>query len=106
MLFRSLGAAFAVVASDLLIQFGVLGLIVIRQTLQRPLLHVAFLVLLMAFTTLGGWSLGELIRGFVNVGNPVRLVIECTLWGVVMACLAAPLTSKALRDRLSAAIPR
>src|SRR5438552_1299686 len=58
-----LGAAFAVVASDLLIQFGVLGLIVIRQTLQRPLLHVAFLVLLMAFTTLGGWSLGELIRG-------------------------------------------
>ena len=38
-----LGAAIAVVASDLLIQFGLLGLIIIGQTLQRPLRHVAFL---------------------------------------------------------------
>ena len=37
------GAAIAVVASDLLIQFGLLGLIIIRQTLQHPLRHVAFL---------------------------------------------------------------
>jgi hypothetical protein len=31
-----LGAAIAVVASDLLIQFGLLGVIIITQTLQRP----------------------------------------------------------------------
>ena len=31
-----LGAAIAVVASDLLIQFGLLGIIIIGQTLQRP----------------------------------------------------------------------
>ena len=43
-----LGAAVAVVASDLLIQFGLLGLIIIGQTLQRPLRHVVFLATLMA----------------------------------------------------------
>ena len=38
-----LGAAIAIVASDLLVQFGVLGLIIMRQTLQHPLRHIAFL---------------------------------------------------------------
>ena len=37
-----LGAAIAVVASELLIQFGVLGRIIIRQTLQHPLRHLCF----------------------------------------------------------------
>ena len=36
-----LGAAIAIVASDLLIQFGVLAIVIIRQTLQHPLRHVA-----------------------------------------------------------------
>ena len=36
-----LGAAIAVIASDLLIQFGLLGIIILRQTLQRPFAHVA-----------------------------------------------------------------
>src|SRR3984957_12818808 len=46
-----LGAAVAVVASDLLIQFGLLGLIIIGQTLQRPVRHIDFLSSLMAFVT-------------------------------------------------------
>ena len=39
-----LGAAIAVVASELLVQFGVLGRNIIRQTLQHPLRHIAVAV--------------------------------------------------------------
>jgi O-antigen/teichoic acid export membrane protein len=54
-----LGAAIAIVASDLLVQFGLLGTTIIRQTLRRPLRHVAFLAVVMAVVTLGGCGLGR-----------------------------------------------
>jgi O-antigen/teichoic acid export membrane protein len=101
-----LGAAIAIVASDLLIQFGLLGLIIIRQTLQQPLRHVAFLAAVMAVVTSGGWGLGAVIRATVPGAGLMRFALECTLWIGVVALVASPLLSRDLRDRLIAAIPR
>ena len=60
-----LGAAIAIVASDLLVQFGLLGAIIIGQTLRQPFRHVAFLAAVMTVVTLGGWGLGTVIRSWV-----------------------------------------
>ena len=57
-----LGAAIAIVASDLLVQFGLLTLVIMSQTLKHPLPHVVFLAAVMIAITLGGWALGMAIR--------------------------------------------
>ena len=101
-----LGAAIAVVASDLLVQFGLLALIVIRQTLQQPARHVAFLAALMVVVTLFGWGLGTVIRSAVPWSGLTRLVFECTLWLAAVALIASPLASKHIRARLSDVIPQ
>jgi hypothetical protein len=101
-----LGAAIAIVASDLLVQFGLLGAIIIRQTLRQPLRHVVFLAAIMTVVTLGGWGLGTLIRSRVPWMGLTGFAVECALWLVVVALVASPLLSRDLRDRLIAAIPR
>jgi O-antigen/teichoic acid export membrane protein len=101
-----LGAALAIVASDLLVQFGLLTIVIIRQTLQTPLRHVAFLAAVMAVVTLCGWGLGIAIRLMVPGTGLVRFVVECALWLAAVALVASPLLNKSLRDRLIAAIPR
>jgi O-antigen/teichoic acid export membrane protein len=101
-----LGAAIAVVASDLLVQFGLLGLIIIRQTLRQPFRHVAFLAGVMALVTLGGWGLGTVIRSLTPWTGLVGFVVECALWLVAVALVASPLANADLRNRLIAAIPR
>jgi O-antigen/teichoic acid export membrane protein len=101
-----LGAAIAIVASDLLVQFGLLGLIVISQTLRQPLRHVAFLAGVTALVTLGGWGLGTVIRSLTPWTGLVGFVVECTLWLVFVALIASPLANRDLRIRLIGAIPR
>jgi O-antigen/teichoic acid export membrane protein len=101
-----LGAAIAVVASDLLIQFGLLGIIIIRQTLQRPFQHVGFLAAIMILVTSGGWALGMIVRSWVPGTGPVSLASECMIWLIVVALVASPLAQASLRNRLIAAIPR
>jgi len=101
-----LGTAIAIVASDVLVQFGMLAVIILRQTLRRPVQHVAFLGLLMVVVTLGGWGLGFIIRTGVPGTGLTRLAFECTLWLIVVALFASPLASKNLRARLVEVIPR
>ena len=101
-----LGAAIAVVASDLLVQFGLLGAIMIRQTLARPLRHVAFLAAVMILVTAAGWALGALIRSWMPGTGLVRFVGECALWLLVVALVASPLASAQIRKRLIAEIPQ
>jgi O-antigen/teichoic acid export membrane protein len=101
-----LGAAIAVVASDLLIQFGLLGLTIIRQTLQQPFRHVAFLAAVMILVTPAGWALGTIIRSWVPATGLFRFACECTLWLIVVALAASPMLSADFRNRLTAAIPR
>jgi O-antigen/teichoic acid export membrane protein len=101
-----LGAAIAIVASDLLVQFGLLGLIIMGQTLQHPFRHVAFLAIIAAIVTLSGWGVGTAIGLLVPWTGLMRFVVECTFWLAAVALIASPLMSKGLRDRLLAAIPR
>ncbi|MBT1515983.1 hypothetical protein KIP88_36610 [Bradyrhizobium sp. SRL28] len=100
-----LGAAVAVVASELLIQFGVLGRIIIGQTLQHPLRHLLFLAAVMVTVTLAGWALGTAIRLAIPLAEPLRFFVECGLWLVVVAVAASPLAIERVRARLTAAIP-
>jgi O-antigen/teichoic acid export membrane protein len=101
-----LGAAVSIVTSDLLIQFGLLGIIIIRQTLQRPLLHVVVLAVVMASVTLGGWALGAIIRAWMPGTGVIRFISECALWLAVVVLAASPLASNNIRNRLIAIIPR
>ena len=101
-----LGAAVAVIASDLLIQFGLLGIIILRQTLQRPFAHVAVLVALMVAVTLCGWGLGAVIRSLLPWAGLTRFVAECVLWLCLVGVIASPLASARLRDVLAAKIPK
>ena len=101
-----LGAAIAVVASDLLIQFGLLGVIIIGQTLRQPFRHVAFLAAVMVVVTTAGWALGTVIRSWVPGAGLFRFACECTLWLIVVALVASPMLRADFRNRLIAAIPR
>lgn len=100
------GAAIAVVASDLLIQFGFLGRIVLQQTLQHPLRHVGFLAAVMIAVTLAGWALGTTIRLALPWTGAFRFFAECALWLAVVLATASPLAFESVRERLIAAIPR
>jgi O-antigen/teichoic acid export membrane protein len=101
-----LGAAIAIVTSDLVIQYGLLALTILRQTLQHPFRHVAFLTTVAALVTLSGWMIGAAIRSFIPGAGLGPFLMECSLWLAAVAAFASPLMSKRLRDRLIAAIPR
>jgi O-antigen/teichoic acid export membrane protein len=101
-----LGAALAIVASDLLVQFGLLAVVIIRQTLRHPLRHIAFLAATMAAVIALGWGLGAAIRLTLPGTGLIRFIAECAIWLAAVASIASPLASKSLRDRLIAAIPR
>jgi O-antigen/teichoic acid export membrane protein len=101
-----LGAAIAIVVSDLGVQFGVLALVIIRQTLQHPLRHILFVAAMMIATTLTGWGLGLAIRSAIPWSGPARFAAECALWLVVVALAASPLAIGRIREKLIAAIPR
>ncbi len=100
-----LGAAIAIVASDLLVQFALLALNIIWQTLERPLRHLAFLAMLILFVTAAGWALGLFIRSLVPGSGLTGFVAECALWLVLVASAMAPLLVKRWRAELSAMVP-
>jgi O-antigen/teichoic acid export membrane protein len=101
-----LGAAIALVASDIIAQLGILFAIIVFATLKRPLRHVALLFAIMLTIVPAGAGLGALIGHLLPGAGIGHFLAECTLWLMVVALLAAPLASKAVRDRLIAAIPR
>ena len=101
----SLGAAIAIVASDLLTQVGILTLVIVRQTLAHPIRHMLVLITIMALIMLGGWGLGLAIRGLVPGAGLLRFLAECTIWLVVVAIAASPLLMERVRGRVLAAVP-
>jgi O-antigen/teichoic acid export membrane protein len=100
-----IGAAIAVIASELLVQFGVLGRVILQNTLQHPLRHVGFLAALMIAVTLAGWALGATIRLTIPLAEPLRFFVECGLWLVVVVVAASPLAIESVRAKLIALIP-
>jgi O-antigen/teichoic acid export membrane protein len=101
-----LGAAIAIVASELSVQFGLLTSIIMGRTLLHPLRHGLFLAVVMIATTLAGWTLGVAIRSVTPWTGPAHFVAECALWLAVVALAASPLTVGKVRAKLVAAIPR
>jgi O-antigen/teichoic acid export membrane protein len=100
-----LGMAIAVVATDLLVQLGLLASVTISETLERPLRHVMFLAFMMATVTGFGWALGAAIRSVSPLSGFAGFVTECALWLVVMGLVASPLVNGRLRMRLAGLIP-
>jgi O-antigen/teichoic acid export membrane protein len=101
-----LGAAAALVASDIIAQFGFLFFIVVNEILRHPIRHMLLLMAMMVTVIAAGISIGAAIKYVVPGGGIVHFVIECTLWLVAVALLASPLASQSLRNRLMDAIPR
>jgi O-antigen/teichoic acid export membrane protein len=101
-----LGAAVALVASDIIAQFGFLFFIVVNEVLRHPIRHMLLLMAMMVTVIAAGVSIGAAIRYVVPGGGIVHFVIECTLWLVAVALLASPLASQSFRNRLLEAIPR
>ncbi len=101
-----LGAAVAIVASDLLVQCGLLALTIIGQTLREPLRHVAWLAALSAIVVASGWGTGAVIRFLVPLTGIRHFLAESALWLVMVGMVAALLSVSRLRDRLVAAVPR
>ncbi|MBK3665680.1 hypothetical protein JJE66_31235 [Bradyrhizobium diazoefficiens] len=100
-----LGAAVAVVASDILIQVGLLGWVIMRQTLQQPFRHIAFLLLIAVAIVAAGWLIGMAITALVPGSGLAQFIVECAAWLIVVGALASPLLSAALRERLRALVP-
>lgn len=100
-----LGAAIAIVASDLLTQLGILTLVIMSQTLARPLRHMLVLIASMVTIILGGWGLGLAIHAMVPGTGMFRFLAECTIWLVVVSLAASPLLIARVRQYALAAVP-
>ena len=100
-----LGAAIALVSSDIVAQFGVLFFIIVGETLRHPIRHALLLIAMMTTIVSVGVAVGAAIRQLLPGSGIPHFLIECTLWLAVAALIASPLMSKGLRDRLIAAMP-
>jgi O-antigen/teichoic acid export membrane protein len=100
------GAAIALVASDIVAQVGVLFVIVVAETLKRPLRHALLLIAMMVTIIVVGVGIGVVVRVLLPGTGIAHFLIECTLWLVAVALLASPLANQSFRDRLVEAIPR
>jgi O-antigen/teichoic acid export membrane protein len=100
-----LGAAIALVSSDVIAQTGVLSFVIVREILRRPLPYALFLAAMMVTVVSAGAALGVMIRDLSPGTGAVHFVIECALWLTVAALVAGPLAHRGLRERLIAAIP-
>jgi O-antigen/teichoic acid export membrane protein len=100
-----LGAALSMVAMDLCIQSAVLGRVMLRETLEHPARHVAFLVLMAALILAFGWGAGVSIRDYALGLGVGHLFIECAIWLILAAIVGSPLLDRTVRARLTAMIP-
>jgi O-antigen/teichoic acid export membrane protein len=100
-----LGAAIALVSSDIIAQFGVLFFVIVGETLKHPVRHTLLLMAMMVVIVSGGVAIGAGIRYLLPGTGIVHFLVECMLWLVAVALLASPLANKPLRNRLEQAIP-
>ncbi len=103
--FGPLGAAIALVASDIVAQAGILFSLVAKEVLKRPLAHASFLIVGMIVILVLGWALGGVIRHLVPGMGMVHFLVECATWLIAMGMVASPLLNRAFREKLVAFIP-
>lgn len=101
-----LGAAIALVSSDLIAQFGFLFTIIVGETLRHPIRHTLVVLAIMVTVVPAGGAIGAAIGHLLPGTGIARFLAECALWLAAVALLASPLAHKPLRDRLVASIPR
>ncbi len=75
-----LGAAVALVSSDIVAQVCVLYVVVVSETLKHPIRHTLCLVATMLTIVSVGVAIGETIRYLLPGSGIVHFLIECTLW--------------------------
>ncbi len=77
-----LGAAVALISSDIIAQFGVLFVVVLRETLRHPIRHTLFLIMIMVTVVSAGAAIGETIRYLLPGAGPVHFCLNarCGLW--------------------------
>lgn len=100
-----LGAALAIVVSDLAIQFALFAFVIMGQTLQQPVRHVAFLVAIMIAIVSTGWGIGIVIVSQAGGSGLPGFVAECAIWLIVVSAIASPIASRKVRTRLVSLIP-
>jgi O-antigen/teichoic acid export membrane protein len=100
-----LGAAIALVSSEIIAQFGVLFTIIVGETLTHPVRHALLLMAIMVTIVSVGLAIGEMISHFLPGSGTVHFLIECALWLVAAAALASPVASRSFRDKLAEMIP-
>ena len=101
-----LGAAIALVSSDLVAQFGILFIIIVGETLKRPLRHTLFLMAVMVTVIAAGVAVGAAIRYLMPGSGIQHFLVECTLWLVAVGLVGSPLANASLRRKLMERIPR
>jgi hypothetical protein len=100
-----LGAALAIVASDFGIQFGLLAVLLMKQTLRNPLRHMAFLALIAVTIVAPGWALGTMVAGIAPGSGLTHFLSECVIWLIIVGAIASPLLRSGLRASLISLIP-
>ena len=100
-----LGAAIALVASDLVAQGGFLSVVIVGETLKQPVRYGLLLVAMMLIIVPSGAVLGEVIRHWLPGGGIAHFVIACAAWSVAVAIVALPLMHREFRERLITMIP-
>ena len=101
-----LGAAIAMIASELIAQSGFLAVVVVGETLDRPVRYALMLAAMMASIVAAGAALGEAIGSLAPGDGLVHFLAECAIWLAAIAILSAPLLRAQLRERLLAALSR
>jgi O-antigen/teichoic acid export membrane protein len=101
-----LGAAIALVSSDIIAQFGVLFTLIVSDTLQHPVRHTLFVLATMTLIVSVGAAVGAMISFMLPGTGIPHFLAECSLWLVAVALLSSPAANKQLRRRLVEAIPR
>jgi O-antigen/teichoic acid export membrane protein len=101
-----LGAAIALVSSDLIAQSGVLFVVIVGETLRHPIRHALLLIAMMTAILSAGAAVGAAIRYLLPGSGIPHFLLECTLWLAAAGLLVSPLLGKGVRDRLIAAMPR
>jgi O-antigen/teichoic acid export membrane protein len=102
--FGPLGAAIAMIASELIAQSAFLAAVIVGETLQRPVRYAFMLAAMMAVIVAAGFGLGVVIGHLVPGSGLVHFVAECVVWLCTIAILAAPLLRARLRERLLASV--
>jgi len=101
-----LGAAIAMIASELIAQSAFLAVVIVGETLRRPVRYVLILAAMTAVVVTTGVALGALIGHLVPGSGVVHFVAECAVWLAVVAVVAAPFLRAQLRERLLAVLSR